>query len=101
MQQELTKRGVAREISNEAIETVFVEENVDEESRFTDLLGSLTALRAEYKLPVVVSTLMKVPNGTASLGLITRSSPSSGAYASSSARLISLAAVTTSPPGAI
>src|SRR4029450_1148148 len=51
--------------------------------------------------PVVLSTLMKVPNGTASLGLITRSSPSSGAYASSSARLGSLAAVTTSPPGAI
>src|SRR5262245_33613692 len=44
---------------------------------------------------------MKVPNGTASALLITKSSPSSGAYASSSARLGSLGAVTTSPPGAI
>jgi len=32
------------------------EENVDERRRFTDLLGSLSALRKQYKLPVVVST---------------------------------------------
>jgi regulatory protein len=32
VQQELSKRGVAREISNEAIEAVFVEEGVDEEA---------------------------------------------------------------------
>ena len=32
VQQELAKRGVTREISDEAIETVFVEEGVDEEA---------------------------------------------------------------------
>lgn len=32
------------------------EENVDDEARFADLLGSLAALRGEFKLPVVVST---------------------------------------------
>jgi UDP-N-acetylglucosamine 2-epimerase (non-hydrolysing) len=32
------------------------EENVDDEGRFTELLGSLTALRSQYGLPVVVST---------------------------------------------
>jgi regulatory protein len=32
LQQELSKRGVARDVSNEAIETVYVEEGVDEEA---------------------------------------------------------------------
>ena len=32
VQQELSKRGVARDVSDEAIETVFVEEGVDEEA---------------------------------------------------------------------
>jgi len=32
VQQELAKRGVARDVSDEAIETVFVEEGVDEEA---------------------------------------------------------------------
>ena len=32
------------------------EENVDDEGRFTELLGALTALRSQYGLPVLVST---------------------------------------------
>jgi UDP-N-acetylglucosamine 2-epimerase (non-hydrolysing) len=44
------------------------EENVDEESRFTELLGALTALRKQYGLPVVVSTHPRTKKRLEALG---------------------------------
>src|SRR6266851_9375248 len=48
------------------------------------------------RTPVALLTLIKVPNGGSDALLITRSSPSLGSYASSSARVFSPAFVKTS-----